>query len=364
MASNIANHYLPDRVSPPGETLLETLEALGMSQADLAERTGRPRKTINEIIKGKAAITAETALQLERVLGIPAGFWINRERQYQESKARREEADRLIVDKAWLRRFPVREMARWGWITRHKEAVQQLRELLNFFGVASPRQWESIWAEACVSFRKSPAFECSVEALTAWLRRGELEARSINANPYNAERFRQVLVEARKLTGEPPERFQPELTQLCAGAGVVVLFIPEIPRIRASGATRWISPTKALIQLSLRYKTDDHLWFTFFHEAGHILLHGKRDVFIEGMEHSDSYEDEANRFASDFLIPRTSLQEFMRRGDRSKRAIVRFARQLGIAPGIVVGRLQHDEYIPPSHCNDLKQHFIWAIEAA
>ena len=363
MASNIANTYLPDAVSPPGETLLETLEALGMSQADLAERTGRPRKTINEIIKGKAAITAETALQLERVLGVPANFWINRERQYQEYQARIEEVDRLNTYKEWLRCFPISEMARWGWVARHKDPVHQIRELLNFFGVASPKQWQSIWKEACVLFRKSAVFECSAEPLTAWLRRGELQARSIETEPYDGDRFRSVLTEARKLTIEPPVSFQPELVRLCASAGVAVVFIPEIPKTRASGVTRWISSAKALVQLSLRYKTDDQLWFTFFHEAGHILLHGKRDVFIEGIDSSNSHEEEANRFASDFLIPRTSLQDFMQKGDRSKRAIEFFAQQLGIAPGIVVGRLQHEKYIPPSHCNALKQRFMW-MEAA
>lgn len=364
MASNTANNYFPDRVSPPGETLLETLEALGMSQADLAERTGRPRKTINEIIKGKAAITAETALQLERVLGIPASFWINRERQYRESQARLEEANRLIADKEWLRCFPIKDMARWGWITQHKEPVQQLRELLNFFGVASPRQWEGLYSETWVSFRKSAAFECNAKALTAWLRRGELEARSIESKPYNGDNFRSILGEARKLTAAPPERFQPELPRLCSDAGVAVVFIPEIPKIRASGATRWLSPGKALIQLSLRYKTDDQLWFTFFHEAGHILLHGKRDVFIEGLSKSDSLEEEANRFAADFLIPRSLLNDFIQAGDRSKRAIESFAEQIGIAPGIVVGRLQNEGYIPQSHCNALKQHFEWAVEVA
>jgi addiction module HigA family antidote len=364
MASSVANRYLPDRVSPPGETLLETLDALGMSQADLAARTGRPRKTINEIIKGKAAITAETALQLERVLGVPASFWINRERQYQESLARLEETTRLTANKEWLRCFPIKDMARWGWIIQHKEPVQQLRELLNFFGVASPQQWKSVWENTCVSFRKSATFECSVEPLTAWLRRGEIEARTIEAEPYNAERFRKALTEARKLTATPPDKFQPELAQICASAGVAIAFIPEIPKIRASGATRWISPEKALIQLSLRYKADDQLWFSFFHEAGHILLHGKRNIFIEGIDRSDSFEDEANRFAADFLIPKAMLQDFMRKGDRSHRSIKRFAQQLEIAPGIVVGRLQHEKYLPLNHCNDLKRRLTWTREAA
>lgn len=91
MSNAIQNQYTPDYVSPSGETLQEILEEHGMSQAELAERTGRLKKTINEIINGKAAITPETALQLERVLGIPASFWNNRERQYREALALIEE---------------------------------------------------------------------------------------------------------------------------------------------------------------------------------------------------------------------------------------------------------------------------------
>ncbi|MEY2914970.1 MAG: hypothetical protein RLZZ184_4279 [Cyanobacteriota bacterium] len=95
MESKIQNRYNPDYVSPPGDTLLEVLEHRGMTQAELAERTGRPKKTINEIIKGKAAITPETALQLERVFNIPASFWNNRERHYREFLAQKEEKKRL-----------------------------------------------------------------------------------------------------------------------------------------------------------------------------------------------------------------------------------------------------------------------------
>ena len=80
------NQYAPDYVSPPGESLQEKLEELGMSQVELARRTGCPRKTINEIIQGKAIITPETALHLERVLGIPVRFWINRQQRYLQYK--------------------------------------------------------------------------------------------------------------------------------------------------------------------------------------------------------------------------------------------------------------------------------------
>lgn len=111
--------------------------------------------------------------------------------------------------------------------------------------------------------------------------------------------------------------------------------------------------------MSLRYKTDDHLWFTFFHEAGHILLHGKKELFIEGSNGLDEVkEGEANEFAQIELIPKKSFAAFLAQKPYSKAAIERFAREIGIAPGIVVGQLQHRGLLPRSYCNDLKQTFM------
>ncbi len=77
-----------DVAIPPGEYLAEEIEARGISQKELAKRMGRPVQAINEIINGKKAITAETALQLEEVMPeIPAKFWLNLERDYQLTKA-------------------------------------------------------------------------------------------------------------------------------------------------------------------------------------------------------------------------------------------------------------------------------------
>jgi addiction module HigA family antidote len=85
MTNTTENTYTPDFISPPGETLAEILEEKNMSQSELAQRMGRPKKTINEIIKGKAEITINTSLQIQLVLGTPASFWIERERLYRES---------------------------------------------------------------------------------------------------------------------------------------------------------------------------------------------------------------------------------------------------------------------------------------
>lgn len=355
---------MPDTVSPPGETLQETIVALGMSQAGLAERTGRSKKMINEIVKGKAPITAKMSLELETVLGVPASFWNNLERHYREALARIEEQNSLQAQVEWLKSIPVKDMVKWGWVKWSKDKVQQLQEVLKYFGIASPDQWPIVTASLGqkVAFRKTEAFEVDNGALMAWLRKGEIEAKRVECSPYGEKKFRSCLYTIRELTLEPTEIFQKRLIDLCADCGVAVIFVPELPRTRVSGATRWVTASKALIQLSLRYKSNDHLWFSFFHEAGHIIKHGKKDIFLEGtgLGMDEDKEEEANLFASDFLIPRQQYLRFVRDRSFSKININRFASKLGVAPGIVVGRLQHDKHLPVTHCNDLKTKLTWA----
>jgi len=363
MAKAEKSAFKPNYAVSPGETLRETLKTLGMTQAELAHRTGRPKKTINEIITGKAAITADTALQLERVLGIPASFWNNLERNYQETLARLKEEKQLKSQIGWLNKFPIPALVKLGWLPKVKTNVEKIQALLNFFGVAGINEWKAIWEEAGAAYRKSPSFKSKPAAVAAWLRKGEIEALDIQCKPYKASAFRAALKKIRALTMEPAEIFEPEMRRLCAEAGVATVFVPELPGTHVYGATRWLRPMKALIYLSLRGKSDDHLWFTFFHEAGHILFHEKHDVFIEakgegcGATAGTGKEQEANQFAQDFLIPPKEYQPFLQTDQFSEAGIKRFAKQLGIAPGIVVGRLQHDKVIPYSAANSLKKRF-------
>lgn len=153
------------------------------------------------------------------------------------------------------------------------------------------------------------------------------------------------------------------MERLCADAGVAVVFVPEIEGTVTSGATMWLSPDKAMIVLSLRHKKNDYFWFTFFHEAAHVLKHGRKEVFIEGERagaSGDEQEQEADRFAQDILIPPGAYRSFAASRPRSKGEVRRFAQRMAIAPGIVVGRLQHEGVLPRSHMNDLKIAFTWA----
>jgi len=94
LLARLMNQYRPDRVSVPGETLLEFLKAEDMSQTELAGMLYRSKTHINEIVKGKKAITAQIALELEHALGVPAEFWMARETAYRLALLRKKERGR------------------------------------------------------------------------------------------------------------------------------------------------------------------------------------------------------------------------------------------------------------------------------
>ena len=368
MQINFDNEYLPDVVSAPGETLQEILEERYMTQTELADRLGLAQKTVNEIIRGKAPLTHETALSLETVLGIPASFWNAYETAYRESLARKEGAEKLVESTSWLDTIPWKKAADMGWLSQQASPLERIMELLRFFGVASPKQYEEVYGNLAVQWKRSPKFAANPHATAFWLRRGEMEATKVAQtsgivlNEYDSRKFEQCLVQIRALTRDrEPASFVPELQRLCASAGVIVVFIPELEGTRAGGVTRWLSPICALIQLSLRHKTSDHLWFYFFHEAAHVLKHSKKRLFLEydGKDKEDLLEQEADEFAQNMLIPPREYSALLRMGKPTKAGIEAFAEQIGVDPGIVVGRLQHERVILRNQFNDLKQPYAW-----
>lgn len=348
----------PNISIPPGEVLAETLEARGMSQAELARRMDRPAQAINEIVQGGKEITPETALQLERVLGAPAHVWTRLESDYRFVKAKLEDQERLKREVRLVAAFPYAQMSKLDWVACTRNPLERVERLLSFFGVASLRQLEPLAA----AFRRSTRVAASPMALAVWLRQGERRARAVETRPFDAGALAQVLGEVRALTTQEPEVFQPRLVRLLADCGVAFVVVPHLPRTGAHGATRWIGD-RAVMQVSIRYKWADVFWFTVFHEFAHILKHGRREVFVE-YDHRprDGAEREADTFASDTLIPPNDYSAFCRRvpaAQTSGAAVTGFARTLGIAPGIVVGRLQYDGILPHTRLNALRHRFEW-----
>ncbi len=343
----------------PGSVLQEELAARDMTQKELAVRTGRPVQVVNEIVRGKKAITHETALEFEKVLGVSAHIWTNLESIYQMTLAKNKERARLEEQVEWLDHFPVQALETRGWIPRHKDKVEKVRALLEFLGIAG---FGDSWSEAAIGFRITGSGRLSDGALSVWLRKGVIDGVAASTERYDESRFLKALHEIKGMTGEQPRNFVHSMMGRCAQAGVAFVLTPELPKSGANGVARWLNPERALIQLSIRWRWADVFWFTFFHEACHVLRHQVRTTFVEGkeLEIGDSQaEDEANTFAADILIPSEDWARFLDGGDWSERAVTSLASNIGIHPGIVVGRMQFEGIIPYSRLTHLKPRLEW-----
>lgn len=367
-AHEVGAPFAPDWVSPPGDTIVDLLEERGWTQQQLADRLGFSLKHVNQLIKGKVPLSEDAAIRLQNVLGASVGFWLSREAQYRERAALLDSAERNAAMVPWLERFPVKELMDLGVLAKRrldaKVKPALVGEMLAFFGVASPEQWQSQYGEMEVAFRRSREDQADVAAISAWLRMGERAAERLDGPRYDEVRFRQALEQIRTLTSLPPSAFEPKLKQLLHDAGVAFVLVPALPKTHVSGVARWLNQHRPLIQLSLYGKTNDKFWFNFFHEAAHILLHSqqKATVFLDDPSKAGSNskeEKEANAWARDWLIP-PNVAAGLAQLSRTRVAVQAFAEHVGVHAGIVVGRMQHDGLLEVTWLNDLKVSFAFA----
>lgn len=349
--------FSPDWASAPGDTITDILQERNLSEIEFANQLGQPIEDVKSLLQGRATITLDIARRLERVIGASVEFWMTRDFQYREDITKFNAAQ-----KGWLSELPISDMIRFRWLKTIPHPSEELAVCLKFFNVPSIRAWQANYSELqqIVAFRTSPSYDSKLGAIAAWLRQGEIEAETIECKPWNAQYFQQSLAFIRSLTRiKEPKIFIPKLQQCCAESGVAVAIVRAPTGCRASGATYFLSKDKAILLLSFRYLTDDHFWFTFFHEAGHLLLHRNSRLILEGMETSSQAEEqEANEFAASTLIPTEYQSELLGLSTKS-REVIRFAVRVGISPGIVVGQLQHFDKIGQNQLNGLKRRFEW-----
>ncbi len=356
-------HIGTDYVVSPGEILEDFLDSRDLNKQDFATRCGRSAKFISEIISGKAPLNEETAIQFGRVLDTDPLMWVNLESNYRLKIAQQQDAEVLQANMAWAKRFPISDMKRYDLIDVGVNPRDISRAVLSFFKAANPQALDRVVQQQVqtLAFRRSKSLESNPLAVMTWLQWGEHVMRGIEVAEYNASKFRAALQRIRSLTRADAAAIQSATVEACAEAGVRLVFTPELRGTCLSGATRWIGDNP-LIQLSLRHKSDDHLWFTFFHEAAHVLLHGKKAVFLdEGKDnHLDDDEREADEFARDYLIAPKAWSKFVTARGFTKENVLAFSEECGIAPGIIVGRLQHEKRIVyKTNLNFLKQTFRW-----
>jgi HTH-type transcriptional regulator/antitoxin HigA len=352
-----------DLAIPPGEYLEEVIEDLGMTKDELAKRMNRPAPKLSAIFKGDKAITPDTALKLEKVVGVPAHVWTGLEADYRLAQARshhEEKQKRLKEERHLVKDFPYADLVKLGVVAKKTRLTEKAIELQKFFGVTS--------LKAVLSLRRYQAAfragrpERSPEAVAAWLRIGELQAQRMRCASFHKRRLKDSLESVRAMTLQSQEDFQENLYRLLADSGVALVICPHLPGTYAHGATFWLGRDKAVVMMTLRYKWADVFWFSLFHELGHILFHNRQAVILEGNDADSTrktLEEESNQFAADTLILPRAYKAFLKANRFFAEDIERFAGKVGISPGIVVGRLQKEGHIRPSWHNSLRTRFEW-----
>jgi len=354
------NAFEPKWATPPGATVLDLLQERGWAVRDLAKETHRDMHEVSRLLYGLTPLDDGWAENLSRVLGSTTSFWLRREEQYRSDLKRlcaSPEAPQALLDA-----LPVRDMVKFGWIERGHSAEETFVNACLFLGVCTSQAFERKYERLIDSsaYRKSAAFETNSAALAAWLRQGEIEAAAIDCQSWSEKRLMAALADVRALTRiSDPGQFIPALQQRLSACGVAVVVVRAPEGCRASGATRFLTSKKALIQLSFRYLADDHFWFTVFHEIGHLLLHAHEKLFLEGLDarHSDA-ETEADEFALQVLFENVGV-DALDTVILSKYDIARLARRAGVAPGLVVGQLQDKGRVPFRHFNFMKVRYAW-----
>jgi HTH-type transcriptional regulator/antitoxin HigA len=349
--------WRPDEALPPGYLLRDELDARSITQAELAIRTGLSPKHINQVINGVVPLSAEVALVLERVLGVPSHIWNGMEASFRDAQVRHSAEDRFRGFIEWARKFPIAELVRHNKLAVSDDGPVLVGKLLAFFGVADPEAFAGLWNERSAVFRRTAQHKVDFYATATWLRLAELDAAEIALNPFDSKAFANLLPRLRGLTKLPLTEALPQLQEQAAATGVAVVRIPEIPGTRACGATRWINLAYPIVVLSGRYKTEDSVWFSFFHEAGHIICHAKKMTYIrpEDGADDDELETEANQFAADTLIPPSAAAQLGKL--RTAPEITGFANQIGVDPGIVAGRLSKDKVLTWPQTRRLRRSF-------
>jgi len=340
----------------PGEFLEEALKEYNLSQIELSERIGITPKVINEIIKGKNPITRTTASKLSKIFPMSAGYWTNLQQSYEDDVARIEETEKLEKEvKTYLPAFQetYKELSGRGaaygisglrWAQQHYNDIAL--ELQKFYAVDTLAYFQGVTAS--VVFRKYKRENLNPYTLAAWLRIGEIKAQKTEVAPFSKDKLKEQLPALKKLSQEKHAKYLPEITNLLADCGVVVAYMPHMKKTHTQGASKWITPTKVLLMLNTHKRDEGKFWFNLFHELGHIVLHSKKECFVDldGGDVSE-IEKQADEFAQKWLIPDfdATWEEFKKRNKTQKdlAPAIRFvAEKNGVSDAIIAGRFTNE----------------------
>ena len=343
----------------PGYYIGELIKDMEMTQDEFAKRLNITSKNLSDLINGKAFISENIARNLSLMLGTSVAVWLDLQKKYEQKvleiktmQARRdEEKDLALVDYPYF--------VKLGVVPPTKDKADQISALFKYFSISSFSVFKK--PDFLVQFRQSQSVdEKTMMNSNAWVQTVINMGRKIETQPYSEKKLKSFLPKFREMTLQDPAVFLPQLLHIFSECGVAFVLTPSLKNSGIYGAAKWAGKDKVILGMTDRGKTADIFWFSLFHELGHVLQKKVTKTIVDfdtgGL--MEAYEEEADRFAKDMLIPPKDYEGFLAGSFFSEQTIGNFAEMVGIHPGIVVGRLQKEGLLPYTHLNQLKKRYV------
>lgn len=346
----------------PGYYIADIIENMGITQAEFAIRAGTNTKTLSYLINGQTNITNDLAKKLSVMMGTSEEVWLNLQNSYDQKLIEIQKLKDFEEQKRIMRLIDYAYFIKVIGLAKAKTSNEKIENLCKYFKIADLRIL--LKQDFLVNYRaeKSSLDEKNVINSKAWVQTAMNYAQGIATKPYDAKKLKAYLPEIRSMTVQDPEVFLPRLQHIFAECGVAFVLLPHLKNSGVNGAVKWVNEDRVVLAMNNRRLDADIFWFSLFHEIKHVLQKKIKTTFISCSEKemvaaNKKLEEEADSFAMNYLIPEEALKRFAPTQYTSDSEIVAFAKSIGIHPGIVAGRLQHEKIILPNRCSKLKEKY-------
>lgn len=351
-----------DLIIPPGETIADVLEERGISQAELALRTGVTPAYVSNVISGKKGISAKFAFALEYALGVSKSFWLNLQANYDAELLEADE-DLTITDEERIARDNLKDVVKYlreiGNLPACEKKDASILSLRRFFQISNIANLKDIVPAG--EFRMSSR-AVDPYVLGAWVRMCQISAdsRSVETR-FEKENVDQLISEIKSVMLDQDADLQNVLRKIMLHYGIDLSIVKNFKGAPVQGYIASKRDGSYQMVLTIRGAYADIFWFSLFHEIGHLVNGdvGKAAKFIDGGS-DEQKEAAADLFAGNKLLDPEAYKQFVSNDDFGIEAIKHFANEQNVMPYIVIGRLQKEKFLDYSFFSNYKLRYKWA----
>lgn len=353
----------------PGYYVKDYIDEQGITQEELAKRLQTTPKYVSDLVHGRINLTEEMVLKLSTVFGTSTKMWLNLNQKYIEKKIEIEKQRRIDTECDLVRKLDYKFWVELGVVKAKQTSSEKVQELQKYFKVSSLSVLNQ--RDFLVKYKTSVAEVTDVNVINAnaWVQTAINIGTQSAVEPFDRKKLVETIPEIRSMTVQDPVVFYPKLKKILASCGVALVLLPNLKNCGVNGAVKWLGKEKVILALNGRRKYADTFWFALFHELGHVLQQRIKVLLVSeknktGFETDDliqRLEVEADIFSQNTLIPSKDYNAFVEMNPKGFTAegIQKFASEINILPGIVVGRLQRDNYLSyQSSLNRLKIKYV------